>query len=166
MGSEMCIRDRNSIGILPEGWRYPRRVHRPICRDDSLAYKADKPQTTTTSDPIPRAKTPKTMPKITYIDQSGFERTVDAETGATVMETAINNDVPGILATCGGSCSCATCHVYVDDDWLDKLPPPELEESDMLDTAHDLKDNSRLSCQIVVSEELDGLTVTTPPRQI
>ena len=79
---------------------------------------------------------------------------------------ATNNDIPGILATCGGSCSCATCHVYVDDDWLDKLPGPELEESDMLDTAHDLKDNSRLSCQIVVSEELDGLTVTTPARQI
>src|SRR3954471_659156 len=106
------------------------------------------------------------MPKITYIEQDGTERTVEAEVGATVMETAINNDIPGILATCGGSCSCATCHVYVDDDWLDKLPPPELEESDMLDTAHDLQDNSRLSCQIVVSEELDGLTVTTPPRQI
>ena len=75
-------------------------------------------------------------------------------------------DIPGILATCGGSCSCATCHVYVDEDWVDKLPDPALEESDMLDTAHDLKDNSRLSCQIVVSEELDGLTVTTPARQI
>ena len=98
------------------------------------------------------------MPKITYIDQEGEERTVEAETGASVMETAINNDIPGILATCGGSCSCATCHVYVDDDWLDKLPPPELEESDMLDTAHDLQDNSRLSCQIVVTDELDGLT--------
>ena len=79
------------------------------------------------------------MPKITYIEQDGTERTVEAEVGATVMETAINNDIPGILATCGGSCSCATCHVYVDDDWLDKLPPPELEESDMLDTAHDLQ---------------------------
>ena len=79
------------------------------------------------------------MPKITYIDQDGTERTVEAEVGATVMETAINNDIPGILATCGGSCSCATCHVYVDEDWVDKLPPPELEESDMLDTAHDLQ---------------------------
>ena len=106
------------------------------------------------------------MPKITYIDQQGEERTVEAEIGASVMETAINNDIPGILATCGGSCSCATCHVYVDDEWIGKLPPPELEESDMLDTAHDLQDNSRLSCQIVVTEELDGLTVTTPPRQI
>ena len=106
------------------------------------------------------------MPKITYIEQDGTERAVDAEPGATVMETAINNDIPGILATCGGSCSCATCHVYVDEDWFERLPPPELEESDMLDTAHDLQDNSRLSCQIVVSEALDGLIVTTPPRQI
>jgi 2Fe-2S ferredoxin len=106
------------------------------------------------------------MPTIIYIDQEGTERAVEAETGATVMETAISNDVPGILATCGGSCSCATCHVYVDEQWLGQLPAPQLEESDMLDTAHDLKDNSRLSCQIVVTEELDGLTVTTPPRQI
>jgi 2Fe-2S ferredoxin len=106
------------------------------------------------------------MPKITYVEQDGTERTVEAEPGATVMETAINNDIPGILATCGGSCSCATCHVYVDEEWFDKLPPPELEESDMLDTAHDLQENSRLSCQITVTDELDGLIVTTPPRQI
>ena len=106
------------------------------------------------------------MPKITYTDQEGAARTVEAELGASVMETAINNDIPGILATCGGSCSCATCHVYVDPEWLPRLPPPELEESDMLDTAHDLKENSRLSCQIRVAEELDGLIVTTPPRQI
>jgi 2Fe-2S ferredoxin len=106
------------------------------------------------------------MPKITYIDQDGTARTVDAELGSTVMEAAIRNDIPGILATCGGSCSCATCHVYVDEAWVDRLKPPDLEETDMLDTAHDLKDNSRLSCQIVVTEELDGLIVTTPPRQI
>ena len=106
------------------------------------------------------------MPKITYIDSDGTARTVEAELGATVMETAINNDIPGILATCGGSCSCATCHVYVDDSWVDKLPAPELEEMDMLDTAHDLQENSRLSCQIKVTEALDGLIVTTPPRQI
>ena len=106
------------------------------------------------------------MPKITYIDQEGTERTVDADVGATVMETAINNDVPGILATCGGSCSCATCHVYVDEEWFGKLPPQSLEELDMLDTAHDIEPNSRLSCQILVTEEIDGLVVTTPPRQI
>jgi ferredoxin, 2Fe-2S len=106
------------------------------------------------------------MPKITFIDQEGTERTVEAELGATVMETAINNDVPGILATCGGSCSCATCHVYVDEEWFDQLPDPSLDEQDMLDTAHDLEPNSRLSCQITVTEEIDGLVVKTPPRQI
>ena len=106
------------------------------------------------------------MPKITYIDSDGTARTVEAELGATVMETAINNDIPGILATCGGSCSCATCHVYVEASWFARLPPPALEESDMLDTAHDLQDTSRLSCQIKVTEALDGLTVTTPQRQI
>ena len=106
------------------------------------------------------------MPTITFIDQDGNEREIEADVGSTVMETAVNNDVPGILATCGGSCSCATCHVYVDESWIDKLPPAELEEEDMLDTAHDLPENSRLSCQIKVTEELDGLIVTTPPRQI
>jgi 2Fe-2S ferredoxin len=106
------------------------------------------------------------MPKITYIDVDGTSRTVEAEVGATVMETAINNDVPGILATCGGSCSCATCHVYVDEAWYERLGPLSLEEQDMLDTAHDLEPTSRLSCQIQVREELDGLTVRTPPRQI
>src|SRR5436309_2358305 len=79
--------------------------------------------------------------------------------GATVMETAMNIDVPGILATCGGSCSCATCHVYVREDWFEKLGALSLEELDMLDTAHDLEPTSRLSCQILVTEELDGLTV-------
>ena len=106
------------------------------------------------------------MPTITFIDQDGNQREIEAEAGSTVMETAINSDVPGILATCGGSCSCATCHVYVNDSWVDKLPAPELEEMDMLDTAHDLQENSRLSCQIKVTDELDGLIVTTPPRQI
>src|SRR4051812_48625030 len=106
------------------------------------------------------------MPKITYTDQEGATRTIEAEIGASVMETAINNDIPGILATCGGSCSCATCHVYVDEDWFDRLPPPALEESDMLDPPNDLNPNSRLSCQIKVTEEIDGLKVTTPPRQI
>jgi 2Fe-2S ferredoxin len=106
------------------------------------------------------------MPEITFIDQDGNERTVEADLGATVMETAVNNDVPGILATCGGSCSCATCHVYVDEDWFDKLPPPQIDELDMLDTAHDLEPTSRLSCQITVTEEIDGLVVRTPLRQI
>lgn len=106
------------------------------------------------------------MPEITFIDQDGNERTVEADLGATVMETAVNNDVPGILATCGGSCSCATCHVYVDEDWFDKLPPAQIDELDMLDTAHDVEPTSRLSCQITVTEEIDGLVVRTPLRQI
>jgi 2Fe-2S ferredoxin len=106
------------------------------------------------------------MPKITYIDTDDSARTVEADIGSTVMETAINNDVPGILATCGGSCSCATCHVYVDAEWFGKLGPLSLEELDMLDTAHDLEPTSRLSCQIAITEEVDGLIVRTPPRQI
>jgi 2Fe-2S ferredoxin len=106
------------------------------------------------------------MPKITYIDTEETARTVDAELGATVMETALRNDVPGILATCGGSCACATCHVYVEADWVDRLPPPEIDELDMLDTAHDRKESSRLSCQLKVTEQIDGLTVRTPERQI
>ena len=106
------------------------------------------------------------MPKITYIDNDGAVRTIEAEAGSTVMETAVNNDVSGILATCGGSCSCATCHVYVDEEWFEKLPEPEIEELDMLDTAHDLEPTSRLSCQIKVSDEIDGLIVRIPPRQI
>jgi len=106
------------------------------------------------------------MPKITYIDQDGTSRAVEAEIGASVMETAVKNDIPGILAVCGGSCACATCHVYLSEEWYEKLGEPGLDEADMLDTAHDLKPTSRLSCQIAVSEELDGLKVTTPARQI
>lgn len=105
------------------------------------------------------------MPKITFVDTDGAERTVDAEIGATVMETAIGNEVPGILASCGGSCSCATCHVYVDDAWWGKLSERTYEEEDMLDTAHDVRPTSRLSCQIKVTEELDGLRVQTPEKQ-
>ena len=106
------------------------------------------------------------MVKITYIESNGTTRVAEAEIGATVMETAIKNDIPGILATCGGSCSCATCHVYLPEEWYEKLGEPALDEADMLDTAHDLKPTSRLSCQIQVTEALDGLKVTTPPRQI
>jgi 2Fe-2S ferredoxin len=106
------------------------------------------------------------MVKITYIDESGSSITADAEVGSTVMEAAIANDVPGILATCGGACACATCHVYIDDAWWERLSHREPDEEDMLDTAHDLRPTSRLSCQIKVVEDLDGLTVRTPPRQI
>ncbi|MDR4305503.1 2Fe-2S iron-sulfur cluster binding domain-containing protein [Chelatococcus sambhunathii] len=105
------------------------------------------------------------MAKITYIDASGESRTVEAEIGATVMETAIRHDVPGIEAECGGACSCATCHVYVDDAWTETVGGPEPMEEDMLDFAYDVRPNSRLSCQIKVTPALDGLVVTTPERQ-
>jgi ferredoxin, 2Fe-2S len=105
------------------------------------------------------------MAKITYIDANGTARTIDAEIGATVMETAIKNDVPGIEAECGGACACATCHVYVDEEWREKTGGPSPMEEDMLDFGYDVRENSRLSCQIKVSEELDGLVVRTPERQ-
>ena len=105
------------------------------------------------------------MAKITYIDSAGSSRTVDAEIGSTVMETAIKNDIPGIEAECGGACACATCHVYVDDAWRDKVGGPSPMEEDMLDFGYDVRENSRLSCQIKVTDELDGLVVTTPSRQ-
>jgi ferredoxin, 2Fe-2S len=105
------------------------------------------------------------MAKITYIDAAGVARTVDGEIGSTVMETAIKNGVPGIEAECGGACACSTCHVYVDEAWREKTGEPSPMEEDMLDFAFDVKPNSRLSCQIKVTEALDGLVVTTPERQ-
>ena len=105
------------------------------------------------------------MPKITYIDAGGTARTVEAEVGATVMETAIKNDIPGIEAECGGACACATCHVYVDGAWRAKTGEPSPMEEDMLDFGFEVRENSRLSCQIKVTEELDGLVVRTPERQ-
>ena len=105
------------------------------------------------------------MIKITYVDSDGEVRTVEAEEGSTVMETALKNDVPGIEAECGGACACATCHVYVDEAWLDKMPKAEQMEEDMLDFAFEVRPNSRLSCQIRVRPEIDGLKVTTPGRQ-
>ena len=105
------------------------------------------------------------MPKITYIDSSGTVRTVAGEVGATVMETAIRNNVPGIEAECGGACACATCHVYVDEAWREKTGTASAMEESMLDFAENVKPNSRLSCQIKVTAELDGLVVRTPERQ-
>lgn len=105
------------------------------------------------------------MPKITFIDFHGESRTVDGDVGATVMETAIRNEVPGIEAECGGACACATCHVYVDEAWVAKTGGPEPMEEDMLDFAFDVRPNSRLSCQIRIKPELDGLVVRTPSRQ-
>ena len=105
------------------------------------------------------------MVKITYIDADGSARTVEGEVGSTVMETAIRNDVPGIEAECGGACACATCHVYVDEAWKPATGEPEPMEEDMLDFAFEVRPTSRLSCQIRVRPELDGLVVHTPKEQ-
>ena len=105
------------------------------------------------------------MAKITYIDQQGNSKTIDVDNGLSVMEGAIQNNIPGIDADCGGSMACATCHVYVEEKWLDKLPKPEEGEIDMIDMAYEPKKNSRLSCQLIISEDLDGLVVTTPAKQ-
>ena len=105
------------------------------------------------------------MTKITFIDSTGEPRAVDAQIGATVMETALRNAVPGIEAECGGACACATCHVYVADEWTEKVGKPSQMEEDMLDFAFEVRPNSRLACQIKVTEALDGLVVTTPAKQ-
>ena len=105
------------------------------------------------------------MPKITYVAFDGQRIEVDAENGTTVMENAINNSVPGIEAECGGACACATCHVYVEEGFMANVGEPEAMEQDMLDFAHDVRPNSRLSCQIRVADELDGLVVNVPERQ-
>ena len=105
------------------------------------------------------------MPKITYVDAKGNSKTIEVENGLTVMEGAIQNDIPGIDADCGGSMACATCHVYVEEKWLDKLPKADDGEVDMIDMAFEPKKNSRLSCQIMITDELDGLTVITPEKQ-
>jgi ferredoxin, 2Fe-2S len=105
------------------------------------------------------------MPKITFVDHKGQERTLEAKAGETVMEAAVKNAVPGIDADCGGACACATCHVYVDPAFLSKLEPQQEMEKSMLDFAENVKDNSRLSGQIRISAALDGLKVTTPESQ-
>ncbi len=105
------------------------------------------------------------MSKITFITSNAEPYEVDVQNGLTVMEGAVQNDVPGIDADCGGGMACATCHVYVNEDWIDKLPAKEDGEEDMLDMAFEPKSNSRLSCQITVSDELDGLIVNIPTKQ-
>jgi ferredoxin, 2Fe-2S len=106
------------------------------------------------------------MVKITFIDTEGTARTVEGEVGSTVMETAIKHAVPGIEAECGGACACSTCHVYIDDAWREAVGEPSPMEEDMLDFAFEVRPNSRLSCQIKVRDELDGLVVRTPERQV
>jgi 2Fe-2S ferredoxin len=105
------------------------------------------------------------MAKVTYIEHDGTEHVVDVPNGLSVMEGAVRYTVPGIDGDCGGACACATCHVYVENGWLAKLSPMNELERDMLDFAFDVKENSRLSCQIRVSPELEGLVVRTPARQ-
>ena len=105
------------------------------------------------------------MTKLTFITHGGERYDIDAANGATAMETAIRNSVPGIDAECGGACACATCHVYVDPDWTEAVGEPEAMEEDMLDFAFEMKPNSRLSCQIKIREALDGLILRIPSRQ-
>jgi 2Fe-2S ferredoxin len=105
------------------------------------------------------------MAKITYIEFDGTEHVVDVKTGLSVMEGAVKNNIPGIDADCGGACACATCHVYVEPDWLDKTGDKSAMEESMLDFAESVEPNSRLSCQIRVSDELDGLVVKMPESQ-
>jgi ferredoxin, 2Fe-2S len=105
------------------------------------------------------------MAKITFVTFGGERIDTQAENGSTVMESAMHAGVPGIDAECGGACACATCHVYVDEEWVATAGEPEAMEEDMLDFAYDVRPNSRLSCQIRVSDELDGLVVHVPERQ-
>ena len=106
------------------------------------------------------------MPRITYIEHNGTQHTVDVAAGLTVMEGAVNNNIPGIDADCGGACACSTCHVYVDAAWFGKLPDREDMEEDMLDFAYEPNERSRLTCQVKVTPELDGLVVQMPEKQI
>jgi 2Fe-2S ferredoxin len=105
------------------------------------------------------------MAKVTYVENNGTEHSHEAENGMTLMEVAVKNSVPGIDADCGGACACATCHIYVREDWLEKTGAREEMEEDMLDFAYDVRDNSRLSCQIKISDTLEGLTVDIPEKQ-
>ncbi len=106
------------------------------------------------------------MIRITYIEPDGTVREVETTPGMTLMEAAIDNNVEGIVAECGGACSCATCHVYVEPEWLEQLSPPDRQEDGMLDCVIERRPNSRLSCQIQLNEDLDGITVKVPDLQI
>tara|TARA_B100000579_G_C22040263_1_gene492275 strand:+ start:106 stop:426 length:321 start_codon:yes stop_codon:yes gene_type:complete len=105
------------------------------------------------------------MSKVTYIESNGKSHTIDVQNGLTVMEGAIQNNIPGIDADCGGSMACATCHVYVKEEWFNKIPKKEDGEEDMLDMAYEPNKFSRLSCQIIVTEDLDGMVVQLPSKQ-
>ena len=106
------------------------------------------------------------MPKIRYIEHNGKSHTIEIANGLSVMEGAVQNNIPGIDADCGGSMACATCHVYVKEEWFSRLPKKDDCEEDMLDMAFEPKTNSRLSCQLMVSEQIDGLVVNLPEKQV
>lgn len=106
------------------------------------------------------------MAKITYVEHSGKLHTIQVQNGLTVMEGAVQNNIPGIDADCGGSMACATCHVYVKEEWSNKLPKKEDGEEDMLDMAYEPSKFSRLSCQLIVSDDLEGLVVNLPVKQV
>jgi ferredoxin, 2Fe-2S len=106
------------------------------------------------------------MPKITYVEFNGHEQVLEIPAGLSVMQGAVNNNVRGILAECGGACSCATCHVYIDESWVERLDKKSANEEAMLDAVCDLQPTSRLSCQINVTNELDGLVVRLPAKQV
>ena len=105
------------------------------------------------------------MPQVSYVSHDGSVMEVDVPAGTSVMQGAVDNMIDGIVAECGGSCSCATCHCYVDEAWLDRIPPPSGMEKDMLECVLEPRPNSRLSCQVVITEELDGLVVRLPESQ-
>ena len=105
------------------------------------------------------------MPKVKFIEHGGAVHTFDTAGGQSLMQIATSNRVPGIIADCGGSCSCATCHVYVDAEWLDRVPAASSAEKEMIDCALHVQDNSRLSCQIELNESLDGIVVRLPESQ-
>jgi len=105
------------------------------------------------------------MPKVTYITPDGERIEVEVENGYSVMEGAINNNIEGIVAECGGACACATCHSYIDENWLDRLPEMDDMEDSMLDAAYERKDNSRLTCQIEMNDDLDGLIVNVADNE-
>lgn len=105
------------------------------------------------------------MTKLTIVAFDGTSHELDVSNGSTVMENAVRNSIPGIDAECGGACACATCHVYVDDQWTERVGPPEPMEEDMLDFAFDVRPTSRLSCQIKMTDDLSGLVVHVPERQ-
>jgi 2Fe-2S ferredoxin len=142
---------------------------RPICWKNVPGFNAAAPPASI--DPLRQAADlinsfrKREMTKLTIVAFDGTRHELDVENGSTVMENAVRNSVPGIEAECGGACACATCHVYVDDAWAAKVGAPEAMEEDMLDFAYDVRPTSRLSCQIKMTEALDGLVVHVPERQ-